>query len=446
MYPCCKLHRKESRVPFLAFAIVLLCAVCTPRMGIAQTQLRYAPTGVSSDTFLREIASGSLPAEAVPPSFPIGIKPTPLGFKETETLDPAKGASKAAFSPKVPSHPSEGVSTAQFASPSVAFPSVAFSAAASTVGSGVAIQSQNSAEAIPTAPSTQPESKDLSWRDRLGMDPSRPNFLVGYEAIGLRRGSDSIGPFSQGADLPRLEQDLTGRYTFSRLLGSMERIEFKFTGPFHWNRESSAIGPVDSNLPASLQAKFNGADSHQQSHRIRFSSYELNRCWTGDELSMIFGGLRFLDLEERYRLESAKEFNRGDFRLETNNFMVGGQIGLNLFRPMSQRLTVGFGTAIGLYGNFASGSMNAMDGATTLADMRESKLRINTLFEWSGRMNYRVSQNIDATCGYEWWYFPSLATVANQRLSDSTQGSQFSLRTGDDQLFRGWTAGLSMRF
>ena len=396
MYPCCKLHRIEVRAPSLAFAIVLLCVVCTPGKGIAQTQLGYAPTGVSSATFLREIASGTLPAEVAPPSFPMGIKPTP--------------------------------------------------AVASTIGSGVAIQSPNPVEAIPKGLSIPPESKVLSWRDRIGMDPSRPNFLVGYESIGMRRGSDSVGPFSLGADLPRLEQEVTGRYTFSRLLGSMERIEFKFTGPFHWDRESSAIGPVDSNLPASLQATFNGADSHQQSHRIRFSSYELNRCWTGDELSKIFGGLRFLDHEERYRLDSAKGLTRSDFRLETNNFLVGGQIGLNLFRPMSQRLTAGFGTAIGLYGNFASGSLNAMDGATTLTETRESKLRLHTLFEWSGRMNYRISQNIDATCGYEWWYFPGLATVADQRLSDSAQGSQFSLRTGDDQLFRGWTAGLSMRF
>ena len=436
MYPCCKWHRQEVRVPSLAFAIVLLCVVCTPGKGIAQTQLGYAATGVSSDTFLREIASGSWPAEVAHPTFPMGIKPTPLSFKETETVDPARGASKAACSPKVPSHPSDGVSTAQFASPAVA----------STIGSGVAIQSPTPVEAIPTHLSIPPESKVLSWRDRFGMDPSRSNFLVGYEAIGMRRGYDSVGPFSQGADLPRLEQDVTGRYTFSRLLDSMERIEFKFTGPFHWDRESSAIGPVDSNLPASHQATFNGADRHQQSHRIRFSSYELNRCWTGDELSKIFGGLRFLDHEERFRLESAKGLTRGDFRLETDNFMVGGQIGLNLFRPVSQRLTAGFGTAIGLFGNFASGSLNAMDGATTLADTRESKLRINTLFEWSGRMNYRVSQNIDATCGYEWWYFPALATVANQHLSDSAQGPQFSLRTGDDQLFRGWTAGLSMRF
>ena len=405
MYPCCKWHRHEICFLSLAFATVLLCVVCAPGEGIAQTQLDYAATGVSSETFLREIASGGLPSEV-------------------------------AFSPKVPSHPSDGVSTAQFASPVVA----------STIGSGVAIQSQNPVEASPKRLSIPPESKVLSWRDRFGMDPSRSNFLVGYEAIGIRRGSDSVGPFSLGADLPRLEQDVIGRYTFSRLLDSMERIEFKFTGPFHWDRESSTIGPVDSNLPASIQSIFSGADRHQQSHRIRFSSYELNRCWTGDELSKIFAGLRFLDYEERFQLDSTKGLTRSDFRLKTDNFMVGGQIGLNLFRPVSQRLTAGFGTAIGLFGNFASGSLHAMDGATTLADTRESKLRINTLYEWSGRINYRVSQNIDATCGYEWWYFPALTTVANQHLSDSVQGPQFSLRTGDDQLFRGWTTGLSMRF
>ena len=64
----------------------------------------------------------------------------------------------------------------------------------------------------------------------------------------------------------------------------------------------------------------------------------------------------------------------------------------------------------------------------------------------SGLVNYRVSQNLVATLGYEWWYFPGLATVADQRLSNNAQLSQFSMRTGDDQLFRGWSAGLSARF
>ncbi len=428
MYPCCKWHRQDVPFSFLEFATLLLCVVCTPGMGIAQDQLGYLASGVTSDTFLREIPAGNLPTEKAIPTFPPGV-------------DLASGATKASFSPKFPKQSTESVSTAQFEASSTATrPN------GSTIGSGVAFQPPNPAVAMSATPSMPLESKTLGWKDRFRLDRSLPNFLVGYESIGFRRGSDSIGPYSLGSELPRFEQEITGRYTISRLLGSLERIEFKFTGPLHWDRTSSAMGLVDSQLPQSLQSWFNGADSHQQSHRIRLSSYELNRCWTGDELSKIFGGLRLLDHEEQYRLESTKGINSSNFRLKTDNFMVGGQIGLNLFRPVSQRLTAGFGTSMGLFGNFASGSFNAVDGATTLVESRESGLRINSLFEWSGLVSYRVSPNIDASCGYEWWYFPGLATVANQRLSDSSQGSQFSLRTGDDQLFRGWTAGLSMRF
>ena len=441
MYPCCKLHRKILRDSFVAYVLVLLCTICTQGTGIAQAQIGYASPGVSSDTFLREIAPGSFPAETALPTFPLGIKATSVVTKEPETVTPAGGATKAAFVPGVPSQPTQAVSTAQFLSSAIVSP-----LSSSAIGNGVAIQSQIPAEAMSTASPISQEAKAIGWRDRFRLDRSQPNFLIGYEAIGLRRGSDSIGPYSEGSELPRFEQEIAGRYTFSKLLGSLERIEFKFTGPLHWDRESSATGPVDSILPISLNAAFNGADRHQQSHRIRLSSYELNRCWTGDELSKIFGGLRFLDHDEQYQLESTKGMTSSNFRLKTHNFMVGGQVGLSMFRPLSQRLTAGFGTAMGLYGNFTSGSLNAADGSTTLANTTESKLRINSLFEWGGRLNYRVSQNIDAACGYEWWYFPSLSTAADQRLSDSPQGPQFSLRTGDDQLFRGWTAGLSMRF
>ena len=226
----------------------------------------------------------------------------------------------------------------------------------------------------------------------------------------------------------------------------MDRIEFKFTGPFHWDRKSTSIGPVNSNLPATIATSFDGADRHQQFHGVRLSSYELNRCWSGDELSMIYCGLRLFDHAERYRLESAKGVSIRSFRLETENFLAGSQMGMNMFRPISQRLTAGFATAIGLYGNFASGSLNAADGATTLVSVGESAFHLNSMFEISGLINYRISQNIVATGGYEWWYFPGLATAADQRLADNSQLSQFSIRTGDDQLFRGWSVGLSARF
>ena len=163
MYPCCKLHRPKLCDSILALTFVLLCAVCDPRLGLPQAELGYAPTGVSSDAFLKEIAPGSLPSATVLPNYPLGIKATP-----------AEGVSKATFSPAVPNQPTEGVTSAQFVSQAIASPS-----GPNAIGSGVAMQSQSP---VPTssAPALSPETKGLGWRDRLGLNQSQPNFMVGY--------------------------------------------------------------------------------------------------------------------------------------------------------------------------------------------------------------------------------------------------------------------------
>ncbi len=424
----CKPHRIQVRLTTLSLAKVLLSMVCSGGNCFAQIPNGNISSAVSSEAFLRGLLPGSLPTESSVPS-------SPAGTTKRARNDSKPEAKQAAYSANASGQP-ETATTAQFAVPKTASP----------IGSGVAHPSQQPVPTTTPTPQTQLETKTIGWRDRLGLDPTLPNFLVGYEAIGFRRSNDSVDPYSKGVGLPGFDQDISGRYTFSRLLGNIDRIEFKFTGPLHWDRQSTAIGSVDSNLPTSIATSFDGADSHQQSHRVRLSSYELNRCWTGDEISKIYCGLRMIDYDERYRLESTKGVSSSTFRLETENFLAGGQMGLNLFRPISQRLTAGFGSAIGFYGNFASGSLNAVNAATTLLDTSDRGFRVNSMCEMSGLINYRVSQKIVATGGYEWWYFPGLATVADQHLSNNAQLSQFSMRTGDDQLFRGWSVGLSGRF
>ncbi|HUP78967.1 MAG TPA: hypothetical protein VM260_10460 [Pirellula sp.] len=401
--------------------------------GFAQLSYEQTPAAISSEAFLKELPPGSLPTEPSLPAFP-------LGTTRSSEKDPERATTQAAFSPKEQGLSSNSVITAQFESPEVT--STVSPTVSPTIGSGIAILPQ---QLFPTTlPS--PQSQAIRWRDRWGIDPTLPNFCVGYETVSFRRGNDSVGPYSQGEGLNRFDQEVSGRYTFSRLLGKMDRIECKFTGPFHWDRQSTSMGPVNSSFPATIASSFDGADRHRQFHGVRLSSYELNRCWSGDELSMIYGGLRLFDHAERYRLESTKGASVSSFRLETDNFLAGGQMGMNLFRPISQRLTVGFASAMGLYGNFASGSLNAGDGVTTPVGASESGFHLNSMFEMSGRVNYRISQNIVAIGGYEWWYFPGLATPADQRLAYNSQLSQFSIRTGDDQLFRGWSVGLSARF
>ena len=288
-------------------------------------------------------------------------------------------------------------------------------------------------------------------RDWLGLDPIQPNVLVGYEVMHLRRSNDSGGDASKGGDFGRMDPDISGRYTVTRLLGSLEQVEFVFTGPFHWGRNMSIPGPVDSNLDfgssqASNSSALNAADDHRQSQTIQLASYEVNRRSSGDGLSSYLVGLRILDHNERYHLESTKGASTGDFRLSTDNVLAGGQVGLSLSRPLSQRFSLGASMSLGAYFDFASGSFQVLNDSTTLVDKSDHDFRVTWMAQPRGFLNYRVTENSILYAGYEGWYFRRLATAADQRLGNVLSPDSFALRTRDDQLFYGWTAGISAKF
>ena len=413
-----------------------ICAFTSPRV-FAQVLGSDLGNAVSSDAFLNGLPPTSLVQS-------VGFSEFPAIAKEGRKVEVFGGAVPVGYTSEYADSRPQPVSSAQYESP----------ATSNAIGSGVSNQYQPAAQAnsgsqlpaILQSPSRTGETTRSNWRDRLGLDRDQPNFQVGYEVLGFHRSNDSIGPYSQGQAQSRFDQDISARYTFSRLLGGVERIEFKFTGPFHWDKQSFANGPVDSNFPTSIAPAFDQADNHRLSHQIRLSSYELNRCWSSDELSTFFYGLRIFDHAESYRLEANKSTDKSALQLGTNNFLAGGQIGLNLFRPISQRWTVGFEGGLGLYGNFASGSLDAVSGSTSLLDSSDSRLRLTSVLTTGGRINYRLSQNVVATSAYEYWYFPGLATAAHQPLSSNAQLASLALRTGDDQLFRGWSIALSARF
>ena len=288
-------------------------------------------------------------------------------------------------------------------------------------------------------------------RDWLGLDPIQPNVLVGYEVMHLRRSNDSGGDVSKGGDFGRMAPDTSGRYTVARFLGSLEQVEFVFTGPFHWGRNMSIPGHVDTNLDfgnaqASHASALNAADEHRQSQTIQLASYEVNRRSSGDGLSSYLVGLRILDHNERYHLESTKGADTGDFRLSTDNVLAGGQVGLSLSRPLSQRFSLGASMSLGAYFDFASGSFQVLNNSTTLADKSDHDFRVTWMAQPRGFLNYRVTENSVLYAGYEGWYFRGLATVADQRLGNVLSSDSFALRTRDDQLFYGWTAGISAKF
>ncbi len=438
MYQRCNSGYQQVQRKAIAIALALVLILSQSRVARANPIQWNDRSSVSSQEFLQQLPTGSLPSAPTTHAFPFRAT-TPTSAPPEPTAVPAAFAlPNAAATP-------ESVMTAGYDS---------IASGPQPVGTGVATWPTPPAATIPSeaAPSVPlpPNRQTWGWDDVFALDPQRPDFLLAYEPISFVRSNDSVGPFSQGASMDRFARDLAGRYTVTRLFGAIEQIEFKFTGPFHWDRDATTVatsaGSLQSTLPPTLAGPFDNADLHHQSQRVRLASYELNRCTYGDELSKLFYGLRLVDHGEEYQLEATQNATKNQLGLRTDNFLAGWQVGIQLNRPLSQRLTAGVGGSSGLYGNFARGALNVNSNNVLTTDLKDRKLRLTTVWEAVASLNYRFSENVVASCGYEMWYFPSLATVADQRLDYAAQQPTFSLRTSDDQLFRGWTAGLSVRF
>jgi hypothetical protein len=447
--------RRDLNQPNERHTAKVLCALLSlwlcgsvPKRAIAQQW--SAQNGISSRDFEQYLPDAILPIQSLSHPYPNVVVASQR--RHDEEL-----ATRAAFERTASASQSDPIQRVSFDSPPSAN-------GGSPVGTGInsaahANPDQPPSSATIEVPNTNhappkvltPQSKRImEWPRAFALDANLPSYLVGYEAVGLRRGNDTVGPYSEGRSLDRFDQDVAGRYTISKLFGSIERYEFKFTGPFHWDRQIESAGPISSRLPVSFTTPFDNADHHRQLQSARLSSYELNRCATGDEFSKFFYGLRLIDHEERFQLEASHGTSRSLLGIKTHNLLVGTQLGLDMHRPLSQRLNVGLGAATGLYGNFVEGAVTSSvvstAGSATNADLKEGRLRASMMLESVARINYRLSQNIVASCGYEFWYFPALATTANQRLDYASSFPAFSFRSGDDQLFRGWTVGLSARF
>jgi hypothetical protein len=298
-----------------------------------------------------------------------------------------------------------------------------------------------------------PEARQgwMSWPSWLTLDPSRPDFSFEMDYLSLRRSNDSGGAVSAGQGFDRLGRESAGRYTLGKLNSGLDRTEWVFMGPFEWERSKTNAGPISTILnhgtsPAMSLGPITNSDQHVQTQTISVSSFEWNRRWSSDGLSSFLGGFRFWDYDERYRLSGRQGLSVGEFATSADNVLVGTQVGMVLVRPLSQRLSVGGGTLLGLFGNFSQGEYSLMANGVSISNQSDDAFRLLWTAQPQVMATYQITQNARLSCGYEAFYFSKLATVADLRLGDVSSGTPFSLRAGDNQLLYGWTATLAVQF
>ncbi len=277
-------------------------------------------------------------------------------------------------------------------------------------------------------------------------------FYLGYEAVYLQREGDQQYSFSQGNFLPNNGYELGHRITLGQMFDCTDGVEFVYTGSFTWERASQHLSPggtlqsfltAGSGYTASQIDTFNDAFRHQQGIRANLQSFEANRKWYAWDIMSTLIGIRAFQYNEQLSFDSVGSGNgAGFFRTDLQNFLLGAQIGSDVMRPISQRLSVGARSRLGAFANFNEGELQVFNRGTRLIDASRRSTDIAGMVQLGVIGRYRILPNLVTTVGYEAMYLAGVATASNQQYTPLNPNSGTSYDAGDCVLFHGGTFGL----
>jgi hypothetical protein len=420
----------------------------------AQQTEPSAPSGLTSQDYLKlmEQANAAAGISATGGNFP-GAKARPRG--SLETLPPEL---------QVPSQlPVQTSIPTQTSLPSpMAIPQAQVAPSITpTVGliPPVTIQPQAPVAQVPV-PQLPPASPMQSYQPQAPrlpvareLPPSQPwtgpRWVGRYATVGMRRPGDESYTLSQGGQLGTFGSDQANQITIGYMTNPIDCYEFSYLGSLRWNRNLESTGPVNSLISSNdpiWTAPFQNADLHQQNHSAGYRQYDLNRRWLTDDIGNSTLGLRLIDYSEQYGLRSVKGAQEGFYQIDTSNLLVGLASGMELWRPVSQRLAYGGAIDGGLYANFADASIDARNTSGKQVSTMDEDLSLAASFGLHLKARYQLRSWAGLYAGYRWMVITGLASVDDQ--APEPLADFISLSTSSDAtiLFHGFDVGLELKF
>jgi hypothetical protein len=295
-----------------------------------------------------------------------------------------------------------------------------------------------------------------------GSNPCCPenchDYYVGYEAMFFKRVADKSFSLSPRLYMDDFDFEFGGRYTIGQMLDCTDGVEFVFTGPFEWNRSGvrqAVTTPLESILTASSGYipsqidTFNNGQVHYEEEVIELTSYEANRRWFAWDIASTLIGFRAFTYNENFLFSSvtpSPDNGVGALRSRLENFLIGGQIGSDIMRPVGQRLSLGTQARIGLYANCNKGEMSVVNRDSVLINASRRSTDFAAQMQFGGMARYRITRCISTMAGYEAWVLAGVATSSDQNYTPVTPNSGTSYNADDIVFFHGATGGLEIKW
>jgi len=290
--------------------------------------------------------------------------------------------------------------------------------------------------------------------------PCEPFWYASIETLFMeRQGGSYSGSPSFGMN--GFDFEMIPRITIGCVPDCINGCELTFTGVAEWKQSGSAsnpaggigtyLTPVSPFLPDDISAFSNSTDQ-TESLEARYWSVEANKTMVGYDVARCLCGIRYIDYQEAYNYE-AEDANTtggstptvlGSLNSETQNHLIGGQVGIDLLYPICRRGYTDFRARAGVFANFADMDFDFRNNSDTTLFVDDDTITVSGLLEIAGGLRFQVTDCISIRAGGELWWLGGVATATDQ--FRNTIGGINSVRTGSDFFVAGGTLGAEFRY
>jgi hypothetical protein len=269
-----------------------------------------------------------------------------------------------------------------------------------------------------------------------------------YLYFSRNRGNDSL---SNGFRFDNLfDYQAAARITIDRRFDCTQGWEAVYAGPFNFHEQDTAVGAGTLNANFAGRggidvSSFFGADLQSQRIDSELHSVEVSyKSWGWNVIATSFG-TRYLNLNEDLALASSGANGNGLFLLSTDNQVVLGQFGIDMFLPLG-RWSFDTTWKIGIGANFGSSDTFISNAGTVQVNQTDDQFDFASIVEGGAYLRYFITPRVTARVGYEFWWLHGVGLATRQF------GSEVSFRTGSDfqskneVLFFGASAGIEIVF
>jgi len=297
--------------------------------------------------------------------------------------------------------------------------------------------------------SSEPMNPWSSARELANQPWTGPRWVASYASVGMRRPGDESLSLSPSGQLGTFGSDLASQISIGYMTNPIDCYEMTYLGSLHWNRSLESIGPVGallSSFDPQWLFPFQNADSLSQTHAANLRQYSLGRRWLTDDIGNSAFGLRVIDYNEQYRLQSNRQGQQGHYAADTSNWLVGLGRSIELWRPISQRVALGGAVEGALYGNFANAHVQASDGLSKASRVDDDDLSLAASLGVHLKARYQLRSWAGLYGGYRWLAVSGLASVDDQALPALSDNITLSTSSDATILFHGFDAGLELKY